>query len=147
MAYAWIADIVDNPKNLILTGPTGSGKTFCSYAIYHELYIDRFETKIAHIAAMLDEVREANNQNAALNQYKNANCLILDDFGSEKRSDWVNERLNLLFDHRWQWNMPTVVTTNLPVDYIFEGFGDRIASRLLSKAVIYEIKGEDRRLS
>ncbi len=146
LANNWIGDLADDPKNLIMTGPTGSGKTFTSYAIYQALYVDRYHVELIHISEMLDKIRDASNQNAELEKYKKPNCLILDDFGSEKRNEWVNERLALLFDYRWQWELPTVITTNVPASGFYDVFGDRITSRLLSKVTVYNITGTDRRV-
>jgi len=36
----------------------------------------------------------------------------LDDLGSERCSEWANERLFLIFNYRYQKRLPMLVTTN-----------------------------------
>jgi DNA replication protein DnaC len=66
-----------------------------------------------------------------LNQLSDADFLVLDDFGSERPTDWVLGILYLLVDRRYESMKHTIFTSNLSLDEIAEKFGDnRITSRI-----------------
>ncbi|MCK5022563.1 MAG: ATP-binding protein [Candidatus Aenigmarchaeota archaeon] len=60
-----------------------------------------------------------------------ADFLVLDDFGSERPTDWVLGLLYLLIDRRYENMKTTIFTSNHSLDEIAEKFGDdRITSRI-----------------
>ncbi len=66
-----------------------------------------------------------------LNQLSDADFLVLDDFGSERPSDWVMSILYLLIDRRYENMKHTIFTSNHTLDQLSEKFGDfRITSRI-----------------
>ncbi|MFN8375631.1 MAG: ATP-binding protein [Anaerolineae bacterium] len=62
----------------------------------------------------------------------------MDDLGAENQSPWAQEKLFQLFNHRYTYRLPTVITTNVNLDN-FEG---RIRSRLLDGTSVHQIKIE-----
>ena len=59
-------------------------------------------------------------------EIRNADLLILDDFGTQNATAWAQEKLFQIINYRYINKLPTVITTNLMLDEI-EG---RIRSRL-----------------
>ena len=57
---------------------------------------------------------------------RQAPLLILDDFGTQISTEWAKEKLYQLFNHRYTFHLPTVITTNNSLDEI----GGRLASRM-----------------
>ena len=60
-----------------------------------------------------------------------ADLLVLDDLGSEKPSEWVEETMNLIVNTRYNERRPTIFTTNyeeLPDDNDPEGSSPASAS-------------------
>jgi DNA replication protein DnaC len=57
--------------------------------------------------------------------------LILDDFGSQSNTAWADEKLFQILNHRYNANLPTVITTN----YELEEIEPRIRSRLLDTEI------------
>ena len=55
---------------------------------------------------------------------------------------WAQDKLYQIFDHRLVWEMPTIITTNVPLDYL----PARIASRLQNRqsARVAVIQGDSR---
>ena len=51
-------------------------------------------------------------------------CLILDDFGAERITEWVGEQLFCLLNHRYNGGLQTIITSNYSPE--------NIASRLVS---------------
>jgi DNA replication protein DnaC len=61
--------------------------------------------------------------------------LILDDLAAENATPWAMEKLYQILDYRARQNLPTLVTTNLPLEQ-FEGrLRTRLTNRLIAKAV------------
>ncbi|MBV9358548.1 MAG: ATP-binding protein, partial [Chloroflexi bacterium] len=47
---------------------------------------------------------------------RNAPVLILDDYGAHSSTPWAEEKLFQLLNYRFNDRLPTVITTNLPLD-------------------------------
>ena len=62
-------------------------------------------------------------------QIRTASLLVLDDVGTQSMTPWVKEKLYQLFNHRYNAELPTVITT---ADTLGE-MDPRIVSRLLDK--------------
>ena len=60
-------------------------------------------------------------------QIRNANLLVLDDLGTENSTAWASEKLFQIINHRYNEQLPTVITSNAKLDRI----EDRIVSRML----------------
>jgi DNA replication protein DnaC len=70
--------------------------------------------------------------------------LVLDDYGSEKSTDWTAETIFTIIDDRIAQMRPTIVTSNLTLADI-DRADPRLASRL-GGMICVELKGADRRL-
>lgn len=144
-AISWITNDFPKGHNLILLGPTGSGKTSIAYAIARELFISGCKTKIWQTAELLEKIRPSDNQKIVFDSAKNCQLLVLDDLGVEKDSEWTEERLFLILDYRWQWNLPTIISTNLSEEGFASRVSDRIYSRIHDGAKVLVIQGKDYR--
>ena len=51
---------------------------------------------------------------------RNAPVLILDDLGTQNGTPWAQEKLFQILNHRYNAQLPTVVTTNLSIDRLDE---------------------------
>lgn len=132
--------------NLILSGSTGVGKSYTAHAVARELYTSGKIVKIFNLVEMLDALRPGGNPLITLTEIQKAPYLLLDDFGAEKGSTWVEERMFAIFDYRWRFKLPTIITTNISPKNFFGAFGKRVASRLVHKSTIYVITGKDKRI-
>ena len=85
---------------------------------------------------MLDRFRESISNNdedlsELLSMYRKYNVLMLDDIGVEKPSEWVTDRLQVLFDSRILNSTGSmVIGTNLNKQDLTSRLGARISSRL-----------------
>ena len=57
--------------------------------------------------------------------------LILDDWGAHSDTPWADEQLYLILNYRTEYVLPTVITTNLPLQEL----EPRIRSRLLNRRI------------
>lgn len=133
-------------RNVLLFGPVGTGKTFAATAfLAHVSMCGVWRWNSSSTVRLLDRLRPSSDGEDDLDRYAKVDVLLLDDLGGEKPSDWVAERLFLLFDERWRWQRPTLVTTNLLPDQLRGVLGDRTYSRLQDDAIAVTLTGSDRR--
>jgi DNA replication protein DnaC len=85
-------------------------------------------------------------ESSIIERYSVKKCLILDDMGAEKTSEWSIQTLYSIIDRRYRDERQTLITSNLTLDEIAEKVGDRIASRIAGMCKVVEIKGKDRRI-
>lgn len=144
-------------KGLLFHGPYGVGKTHLAVGILKAIVRKTgakayfFETP-----ELLRQVR--NTYNAQVDETEmgilrpiiDADILVLDDLGTEKTSEWVQETLGLLINSRYNTRRPTILTSNLhdpldssdPNSFMFQ-IGARTRSRLLEMCEWVEIQGPD----
>lgn len=150
--HAWVLAVVSSPSqagSLMLAGPTGTGKTYAAYAalrLASESYRIT-EWIAASTATLFGSLRPAAGRDteAAMNSYTGTDLLFLDDLGAEKRSEWTDEVLYRIVDHRWNHCLPTIFATNFKPAELTDRLGDRTASRLAGMCRTIGITGEDRR--
>ncbi len=80
-----------------------------------------------------------------MDRYRHAGVLLLDDLGTAKGSEWVEEVTYRLVTHRYDAMRPTIHVTNLGPDELRDVLGDRIASRLSETCTRVVLSGPDRR--
>jgi len=108
--------------------------------------------KMISVPDLLLEIRECfsgrtgDSESSLIEKYTGRKCLILDDLGPEKSSEWSIQTLYSIIDRRYRDVRQTLITSNLTLDEIAEKVGDRIASRIAGMCEVVEIKGKDRRL-
>lgn len=141
-----------NKQNVIITGPTGVGKTYMACAIAQNACRNGLSSRYYKLSKLLEQLRIAHADGSYLNlttKLAKYNCLIIDDWGVEPIPD--NRRNNLLdiIDDFYQ-NGSIVITSQLPIenwhDYIGEPMiADAILDRLISNAIIINLTGESMR--
>ena len=121
---------------LLMIGTVGTGKTHLMSAIGHELLKNKILVRYDMTSQMLDRFRESISNNdedlsELLSMYRKYNVLMLDDIGVEKPSEWVTDRLQVLFDSRILNSTGSIVIgTNLNKQDLTSRLGARISSRL-----------------
>lgn len=135
--------------SLLITGPTGTGKTHAMFATLRR-YTEgngRRDIRAVTAADLFARLRPQPGQNSEemFAGYANAPLLAIDDLGAAKSSEWTDEINYRLFNHRYNAALPTIVTTNLPPRDLGAAIGERVASRLAEMAETLVLKGNDRR--
>jgi DNA replication protein DnaC len=133
-AVAFLQEFAENPSGwVVLQGEVGTGKSHLAFAVaLHR--IERAQPVYVSTAPdMLDVLRDAYNEEDGefqrrFERIRSCPLLILDDLGSERLSDWAEERIYMLFNYRYQKRLPTLVTTN---DHL--GTNSKIDKRIISR--------------
>jgi DNA replication protein DnaC len=120
-AAAW--SFAEMPEGwLVLIGVVGCGKTHLAAAIKNERDKQGFQTLFMTTPDLLDYLRAtyAPDSNVTYDRgfdaIRNAEVLILDDYGAHSSTAWAEEKLFQLLNHRFNARLPTVITTNQPLD-------------------------------
>ncbi len=162
-------------KWLIMIGEYGTGKTHLAIAMLKKVcyeyarwaveeYQDfplsivrgRINTKpvlFVKSPELLEKIRSAYeyndiNENDVLSSYKHKKFLVIDDLGSEKPSEWQQEKLYSILDYRYSNLRPTVITSNYDLNVLVPRIGERIVDRIQEAAGEYITgwKGESYRM-
>lgn len=134
-----ISEFIASGGWVLLGGKYQTGKTHLAAAATTAL-LDRGEHVVfSYTKTLLDRFRQLMRTPEGyvpfLDATKECPFLILDDFGVEKRSEWVTEQLEDIFNWRADHDLPLLVTTNLSMDEIAE-LSPRISARLRRLATI-----------
>ncbi len=137
---------------LILYGNTGAGKTFFAECIADALIKKGRFALLTSASNLVNEMIANYNENNAriLNYIKNVDLLILDDYGTERETSFMSEKMFDIIDARYSANRPMILTTNLSPEALKANTSinvKRIAERLMESCVTIEVKGETRRVS
>ncbi|MFJ8625607.1 ATP-binding protein [Kitasatospora sp. NPDC093550] len=142
---------------LLLTGPTGTGKTYEALGALRRIAAggpDRFEVIVINSADMYGRLRPSQVMGAAereLRRLSEVQYLLLDDLGSAQTSGWTEEVTYRLFNYRYNFCLPTILTSNLPArdengPDLTAFVGARVASRLAEMVTsLVPVIGADRR--
>lgn len=132
--------------NLLLGGPTGSGKTWAAWEALERAVAAGYEGHIVFASSKKwrDTIAPPVNR-PALDEMAAAGVLVLDDLGAGRINEWEKECLLGVIDERWAANRPVVTTSN--AESLRVTLGERIASRLADGATVVILDGEDRRRS
>ncbi|MBM7845390.1 ATP-binding protein [Herpetosiphon giganteus] len=132
-----------NPDGfLTLVGNPGCGKTHLAQAIGNELQTRGYEVVWSTAPDALRLLRSTFDQTSAkpknsfdeqFELFRKAPILLLDDLGAENATDWGKETLFQLLNERYEYQRPTVITSNLHPNTpdAHRRFGMRLCSRLL----------------
>lgn len=124
-------------ENLILCGITGSGKTHLAVSVLRYA-ASKFGMEAAFVTGVdLIEMLRANQDDEELvNKYKNVPILVIDDYGREKLTEWVEKTLFRIFNHRYNEMLPTIITSNLTAKNLQEEISEGLARRIFENAII-----------
>lgn len=124
-AYTEAWQYADKPAGwLILLGGYGCGKTHLAAAIANRVVEGGQAVLFVVVPDLLDHLRATFgpdspvSYDARFDEVRNAPLLILDDLGTQSSTNWAQEKLFQIFNHRFNAQLPTVVTSNQSLEEI-----------------------------
>jgi DNA replication protein DnaC len=140
IAYQRAKQFAESPDGwLVIMGGYGTGKTHLAAAIGNYRLSLGEPALFMVVLDLLDQLRAAYapdsdvGYDALFETVRESPLLILDDLGNQVSSQWAQDKLYQLFNHRYSLRLPTVFTTNNSLDEI----GGRIASRMSDPEISY----------
>lgn len=130
-----------------LAGQVGIGKTHLAHAVVHVVpaaHMWKAPWLLAWLRSLLSSGIQAGWGADEVDEIIRRYCspiflLVVDDLGTENRTEWAQEQLYRILDGRYENHAPTILTTNAPLSEIDQ----RILSRYREGLVICE--GKDQR--
>jgi DNA replication protein DnaC len=144
---------LEKGRGLWLFGDTGTGKTTLAMLVSkaateigHSVAIYSLPKLLARIRRTYEAEPGSDSYGAFFERLTSVDLLHIDDFGAQKRSDWVLEQLYALVNERYEDERSILLTTNLTVDKLEDQIGARTVSRLTETCEQIPLFGSDRRL-
>jgi len=134
--------------NLLITGPTGTGKSWIACALGQAACRQGLSVRYFRLSRLLDDLVLAHADGSygrLLNQLARTQLLILDDWGMAALKDQERHDVLEILDDRYD-RSATLVTSQLPIDHWHEIVGDptvadAILDRLIHNAYRIPLKG------
>jgi DNA replication protein DnaC len=141
-AQAFAAEVCakGQPKNLLLYGSVGTGKTHLCSAIANQVLSAGLQVlyfKSSHLFSWLRSQMFDSEPGAKADPLEllyQADLLVLDDLGTEGRTDFVEEQLFNLIDERIIRQKPWVISTNFLIEGLCNRYDERLTDRILGEA-------------
>ena len=139
-------------NNVLITGPTGCGKTYLGCVLANQACRQGFNVRYFRMSRMMESLSIAHGDgrfSKLVQQLAKADVLVIDDWGLEKLSmSQRNDLLDVMEDRHGLKS--TLITSQLPVSKWHQTIGDAtladaILDRLLHNAHKVELKGESMR--
>lgn len=138
--------------NVLLTGATGTGKSYLACALAHRACLEGYSALYARVPRLFGELAVARGDGRYAKMLKSiarVDVLVLDDWGLARLN--AEERGDLLeiMEDRYQMRS-TIVASQLPVDKWHEVIGDptiadAVLDRLVNNAYRISLSGESMR--
>lgn len=129
---------VRNHENILLTGATGTGKSFIACALGHKACMEGFTARYIRLPKFLQDMTTARGDGQyakLLKQLSKIDVLILDDWGISPLEDSDRRDLLEIFDDRHK-SSSTIITSQLPLKHWHESIGNStIADAILDRIV------------
>lgn len=139
-------------QNILITGPTGVGKSYVACALAHKACLENFRTRYYRLHRLLETLqlaREDRTYLRTLKQLARIDVLLLDDWGLHGIRRAQQRGLMELVDDRYTLRS-TIVTSQYPLDKWHQTMedptlADAILDRLVNNARKIQLTGDSMR--
>lgn len=142
LAFETAHKYADAPRGwLLLHGGYGCGKTHLAAAIANARLAAGQPVLFVNAPDLLDHLRATFGPGSEVSyddlfeRVRNIPLLVVDDLGAESPTQWAQEKLYQIFNHRYNAALPTVVTSNTEL----ERLDARLRSRLVDMDLVRKI--------
>jgi DNA replication protein DnaC len=143
---------IDNHENILITGPTGIGKSYIASALGHQACAKQYRVLYWSTPKLFTKLKQAKADNSYLKEMakiEKTELLILDDFGLHPFDVQSRQMLMEIIEDRHE-KMSLIITSQFPVASWFEMIGDKtiadaVLDRIVHSAHRIEATGESMR--
>ncbi|NKB70890.1 MAG: AAA family ATPase [Candidatus Latescibacteria bacterium] len=151
-----LVDFDEEPeRGFLLHGPPGTGKTLLGCIMLNELMLRRGRrARFLNLSrTFFQRLKDTFSENSSdygrtwpiFDELARMPYLMLDDFGTQRGTDWEKEMLYDLVDARYGEQRFTIITTNQTLDEVKQDSGGRVFSRLMEMCHTVSMEGIDYR--
>jgi len=141
-------------KNVIFTGPTGTGKSFLACALGQQACQLSYKVRYFRVTRLIEQLRLSHADGSytrILEQLSKVNLIILDDWGIDQLDRQARRDLLEVLEDRYD-KSSTVITSQLPIASWHHFIGDdtiadAVCDRVVNNAYRVEVQGESKRKS
>lgn len=162
LAYALVAQSIQNEKGIYLYGQPGVGKTYLMIALANHYAKQNKSVSFAKVPQLIQECKEAigddgDSMTQMVAQLKYCDVLFLDDIGSEGVTQWTRDSILFpILNYRMDSHLKTYFTSNYNMDELKQQYylkgrddtkvaADRLMERIRAISSDVCLKGESRR--
>jgi DNA replication protein DnaC len=145
-------EFIKQKQNLILTGPSGVGKSYLAQSVGHQACMMTYKVSYHSTARLLNKLKLAKVDGTYLKELKRlekVQVLILDDFGLHAFDNNARQALMDIIDDRYNQSS-TIIASQIPVSVWYEIIGegtiaDAILDRIVNSSHRIDLNGESLR--
>jgi DNA replication protein DnaC len=138
-------DFVKDSKDLFITGPTGTGKSYLATALGYKACQEGYKVLYASTGKLMSQLKIAKVKGTSINEFKRlerCDLLILDDFGMQAFDSHTRGILMEIIEDR-HGKRSTIITSQLPVKGWYDVIGEKtIADAILDRLVHHSLRVE-----
>lgn len=141
-------DWIEKGRNILLTGATGTGKSFLACALGYHACLNTFKVRYLNCMKLFSHLKYSKADGSyfkEMKQLQKQDLLILDDFGLKPLDGESRLMLLELLEDRYG-GKSTIIASQIPVALWFDIIGDKtiadaICDRFIHNAEKIELKG------
>jgi len=145
-------DFMARKENIILTGASGTGKSYLAQALGHQACMMEHRAIYANTARLFKRLKLCKVDGTYLKELDKilkTDLLILDDFGLQSFDNHAREALMDIIDDRYN-KASTIIASQIPVSAWYDIIGestiaDAILDRIVNSSHRLDLKGESLR--
>jgi DNA replication protein DnaC len=145
-------DWIKDAQNVLITGPTGVGKTFIACALAHSACRHGFSARYYRVPRLLSDLAVARGDGSyakVLNRLSRIRLLVLDDWGTAPLGPSESRDILEIIDDRSQLSC-TIMASQLPVEdwhasILDPSVADAVLDRLVHNSHRIRLRGESMR--
>lgn len=134
---------------MFIYGEKGTGKSFGAACLANAL-IDQGERVLMSTFANLErEIFDSHEKNQTIADIMSYDFLIIDDFGTERDTEYQKEMLFTVIDERYKTNKPLILTSNISYQELAQNLSSRdgrVYDRIIEMCEPVFKKGKSKRI-